>query len=572
MLSERKLGNVLVQEGVLSPEELREALDYQHKTRLGLKASLLDLNLLSEEEIIVALVSHFGFSHLRLRDYEIEQAAIAKVPKDKCQQYTLIPVSLTDNLLTVAFADPLNIPAIDELKLVTSCEILPVIAKESEIKEAVDKYYDKQSMSLERYEGHKLAETEDDFGDMAMFDDTDVEEYQEEEEDEDSEVDDAPAIKLANFLVHDAVRMSSSDIHVEPRERDVGIRYRLDGVLRDQKPIPKHFQRSLVSRFKIMAEMDIAERRIPQDGRIRLKVDRKIIDLRVSCLPTRWGEKIVLRILDKSSLTLDLDQLGFEDQPLRIFKAAMIKPNGILLVTGPTGSGKTTTLYATLHALNRPEVNIVTVEEPIEYELFRINQVPVNVDAGLTFPAALRSILRQDPDIVMIGEIRDIETLSIAVKAALTGHLVLSTLHTNDAPSSIIRLIDMGTEQFLVASSMEMVCAQRLLRKICDKCKEPAKYPAATLERIPEEFRGATFYRARGCPECSDTGFKGRIGALEAMLIDEPVQKLIMGTTNAHMLKKAAIEGQGMHDLKFNSTAKASRGLTTLEEVFRVTG
>jgi len=571
MLSERKLGNVLVQEGVLADHELKEALEYQRKAGLSLKASLLDLGMLSEEEIIVALVSHFGYSHLRLRDYEIEEAAIAKVPREKCRQYTLIPVSLTDNLLTVAFNDPLNIPAIDELKLTTNCEILPVIAKESEIHEAINKYYERSTLQVERYRGETPAEKSADIDDLAMFEDADVEQYEEEEE-EDIAVDDAPAIKLANFLIHDAVRSNSSDIHVEPREKNVGIRYRLDGVLRDQKPIPKHFQRSLISRFKIMAEMDIAERRVPQDGRIRVKVDRRIIDLRVSALPTRWGEKIVLRILDKSTLTLDLDQLGFEPSPLAVFKTAMARPNGIVLVTGPTGSGKTTTLYAALHVLNRPDVNIVTVEDPVEYELFRINQVPVNVDAGLTFPTALRSILRQDPDIVMIGEIRDPDTLSIAIKAAMTGHLVLSTLHTNDAPSSIIRLVDMGTEPFLVASSVEMVCAQRLLRKLCDNCKQPATYPKETLERIAPMYRDATFYRGRGCDECKGLAFKGRIGVLEAMLVDEAVKDLIMGTTNAHELRKVAVGVQNMIEIKENATAKAARGITSLEEVFRVTG
>jgi type IV pilus assembly protein PilB len=571
MLSERKLGNVLVQEGVLADHELKEALEYQRKAGLSLKASLLDLGMLSEEEIIVALVSHFGFSHLRLRDYEIEEAALAKVTREKCRQYTLIPVSLTDNLLTVAFADPMNIPAIDELKLTTNCEILPVIAKESEIGEAINKYYERTTLQVERYRGETPAEKSSDFDDLAMFEDTDVEQYEEEEE-EDVDVDDAPAIKLANFLIHDAVRTSASDIHIEPREKNVGIRYRLDGVLRDQKPIPKHFQRSLISRFKIMAEMDIAERRVPQDGRIRVKVDRRVIDLRVSVLPTRWGEKVVCRILDKSSLTLDIDQLGFEPSPLSVFKTAMGLPNGIILVTGPTGSGKTTTLYAALHVLNRPDVNIVTVEDPIEYELFRINQVPVNTDAGLTFPTALRSILRQDPDIIMIGEIRDLDTLSIAIKSAMTGHVVLSTLHTNDAPSSIIRLIDMGTEQFLVASSVEMVCAQRLLRKLCDNCKQPATYPKETLERIVPLYRDATFYRGRGCDECKGLGFKGRVGVLEAMLLDGPIKKLIMGTTNAFELRKVAVKSQDMKDLKENATAKASRGITSLEEVFRVTG
>jgi type IV pilus assembly protein PilB len=567
MLSEKKLGRVLVQENMISLEDLDHALEHQRLSGGSLKSTLLDLALLTEEEIIAAMVSHFHLNYLRLKDYIIEEEALRLVPKEKCIQYQFIPISVTDNLLNVAMANPMNVPAIDELKIMTHCDILPVIAKESEINEAIATYYG-QTTALERTDPSSgllsTLEVEDDEADHEF----------ERVEDEEVEVDDAPAIKIANFLLHEAVEEGASDVHIEPRIDGVGVRYRLDGVLMDQKPVPRHFQNTLISRFKIMAMMDIAERRLPQDGRVKLRAPGgKVVDLRVSTLPTVYGEKVVLRILDKSALNLDLDTLGFEPNPLGVFKKAIEMTTGIILVTGPTGSGKSTTLYSVLHRLNQPEVNIVTVEEPVEYEMHRVNQVHVNVDAGLTFARALRSILRQDPDIVMIGEIRDLETLEIASRAAMTGHLVLSTLHTNDAASTIVRMTDMGCEPFLIASSVVMISGQRLLRILCENCKQPHQYPDEYLKRVKiPEYRDKQYFRSEGCDQCKGRGFRGRIAIMESMLIDDSIREMIMRRAPSNEIANYATGEQGMTTVYENALAKASRGITSLEEVFRTTG
>jgi type IV pilus assembly protein PilB len=569
MVSEKKLGRVLVEEAMISQEDLDRAFEYQARTGGSLKNALLSLNLLSEEEIIAALVSHFQLNFLRLKDYIIEEDALRFVPKEKAMQYKLIPISCTDNLLSIAMANPLDVPTIDEMKMLTGCDILPVIAKESEIDEAIAKYYG-HSFAIEKADSQAGAPST---LEMEGTGEEAAPEFEKVEEEE-VEVDDAPAIKIANFLLHDAVEEGASDIHIEPRMDGLGVRYRLDGVLIDQKPIPRHFQNSTISRFKIMANMDIAERRIPQDGRVKLRAPGgKIVDLRVSSLPTVYGEKVVLRILDKTKLNLDLDTLGFEEQPLSVFKQAIRAPNGIILVTGPTGSGKSTTLYAVLHALNKPEVNIVTVEDPVEYEMHRINQVHVNVDAGLTFAKALRAILRQDPNIVMIGEIRDLETLEIASRAAMTGHLVLSTLHTNDAASTVIRMTDMGCEPFLIASSVIMISGQRLMRTLCDNCKEPHSYPPEFLDRIRvPEYRDKQFLRAKGCSECKNRGYKGRIAVMEALTIDDAIRDMIIRKATASEIHNFSVKNQGMKALHENALSKASQGITSLEEVFRVTG
>jgi type II secretory ATPase GspE/PulE/Tfp pilus assembly ATPase PilB-like protein len=382
----------------------------------------------------------------------------------------------------------------------------------------------------------------------------------------------APAIQLANSIIADAVRTQASDIHLEPGEKEVRLRFRVDGMLVARKPIPKALQGPLLSRIKIMARLDIAERRVPQDGRVRILYDERPVDLRVSTLPTRHGEKIVMRLLDKSAISLDLEALGLEEGPLTALQQSIAKPHGILLVTGPTGSGKTTTLYSALTALNRPHCNIVTVEDPIEYELPRVNQVQVHPMAGLTFPVALRSILRQDPDIVMVGEIRDGETLDIAMKAALTGHLVLSTLHTNDAVSTISRLVDMGAEPFMAASTLEMVSAQRLLRKLCASCKEPAKVPKEVLSSFGVPVpKGTEFFRPAGCGECNDIGYRGRLAVAEALVMDEELRQLVSRSADLHALRQYATGSAGMATLRQNAFRKAAKGLTSLEEVLRVT-
>jgi type IV pilus assembly protein PilB len=502
-----------------------------------------------------------------VENYSIPPEVIDEVPETLARQYVLIPISKTGDSLTVAMSDPLNIMALDDLKMLTGRNIEVMVSPASEIDVAIDKYYGRGTDHAEQAIYDTL-EGKADGEELEVVAEEEIELGKLKEE-----AQEAPIIQLANLILVNAIEAGASDIHVEPFEKELRIRYRVDGTLADVKSPPKSIHAALVSRLKIMSDLDIAEHRLPQDGRFRIRYKSREIDFRVSSLPTYHGEKVVIRILDKGQLTLDIEKLGFEEQPLAAFLEAIKQPYGLLLLSGPTGSGKTTTLYATLHKLNSPDVNVVTVEDPVEYELFGINQVQAHPEIGLTFAAGLRSILRQDPDIVMVGEMRDEETADIAIKAALTGHLVLSTVHANDAASVITRLLDMGMEPFLVASSLIAAAAQRLLRRICIHCKEPFQPPPEALEEIQYEMDNGgppTFYKGRGCTKCNSTGYRGRLAVIEVMSNAKELEELAVTRAPATEIKRAAVK-LGMKTLRQNALAKAARGLTTIDEVLRVT-
>ena len=562
----KRLGDILVEESLLTAEQLAQALYEQRRTGKPLAVILINSGLVSEEDIVITLSEQLGIPHLRVESYEIPPEVLAEVPEGIARRYHLIPVAKTGNSLTIAMSDPLNIVAVDDVRMLTGYEIETVVSLDSEINKAIDRFYaGKENI-------------EDDFDDILRDAEADLETITESKDDVDishlkEEVEQAPVIRLVNLTLVNAIKEGASDIHIEPFEKVVRIRYRVDGILREAQPPPKSLQAAVVSRLKILSELDIAERRVPQDGRFRIKFQGREIDFRVSTLPTYFGEKVVLRILDKGSLSLDLDKLEFEDQPLQDFRESLSRPNGIILVTGPTGSGKTTTLYSALHMLNTMDVNIVTVEDPVEYELHGINQVQAKPEVGLTFSSGLRSILRQDPDIVMVGEIRDEETADIAVKAALTGHLVLSTLHTNDAPGAITRLIDMGMEPFLISSSMIMAAAQRLVRRICPDCRKSYRVPPQVLERaqfIFEPGEEINLAKGEGCKRCGGTGYRGRIALLEGLKMNEEIQDLIMESASAGDIKRKAVEC-GMLTLRQVGLRKVIARQTTLEETLRVT-
>lgn len=556
-----RLGDVLVRESIIDEDQLRQALQYQRKKGASLPQALIELNYVSEEDIVVSLGEQLGVPHIKLKAYNIDAAIIKMVPESTARQYHLIPLSKVGNTLTVVMSDPLNIFAIDDLKFLTGCDIEAIVSTESDILAAIEKYYGAGTAAIEGLVGEVEVER------MEMVSvDTDEEELKKLQ----SEANDAPLVRLVETLMINAVKERASDIHIEPEESRVCVRYRVDGRLREMASPPKSIHAAIVSRIKVMSKLDIAERRLPQDGRTRVRFQGREIDFRVSSLPTAHGEKVVLRVLDKTAVVNELDKLGFDPDSLHKFKYALGKPHGIILLTGPTGSGKTTTLYAALMQVNSREKNIITAEDPVEYELEGINQVQVRPDIGLTFAAALRSVLRQDPDIVMVGEMRDTETAEIAVKAALTGHLVLSTLHTNDAPGAVTRMIDMGVEPFLVASSTVIVAAQRLVRRICARCAEPVDADADTLKRLGMESGQATFYRGAGCKRCGDSGYKGRMAVLEVMVVTPEIQSLIVESKSTPEIRDVARQ-QGMRSLRENALTLALQGLTTLEEVLTVT-
>ncbi len=562
----KRLGDILIEEHLLAPEQLQQALSEQRRTGQPLVAILINSGLVSEEDIVITLSEQLGIPHLRVESYDIPDEVLAEVPEGIARRYHLIPVAKTGKSLTIAMSDPLNIVAIDDVRMLTGYEVETVVSLDSEIKKTIDRYY-----------GGKQGEA-DNFADIlkdAQADNVTVVEGKEEIDISHlkKEVEQAPVIRLVNLILLNAIKQGASDIHIEPFEKDVRLRYRIDGMLREVQSPPKSLQAAVVSRIKVVSELDIAERRVPQDGRFRIKFERREIDFRVSTLPTYYGEKVVLRILDKGALQLELDKLGFEEQPLEDFRGSLSRPNGIILVTGPTGSGKTTTLYSALHMLNNPDVNIVTVEDPVEYELYGVNQVQVKPEVGLTFASGLRSILRQDPDVVMVGEVRDEETADIAIKAALTGHLVLTTLHTNDAPGAITRLIDMGMEPFLIASSMLMAAAQRLVRKTCPDCRESYHVPDQVLKRAQFNVTPGEkidLWKGTGCGRCGETGYRGRLALLEVLRIKDNIQDLIMASAPSGEIKRAAIEN-GMQTLRQIGLRKVTAGLTTLEEALRVT-
>ncbi len=565
----RRLGDVLIEQGLLTQEQLKTALKAARREGHTLQRSLLKSGSVTEEDIAIALSEQLGHPLLRIDNYNISPEIIEQVPESLARQHQLIPVSQTGNTLTIGMADPLNIMAIDDLRMLTGHDIEIIVGLRSEVSRALDKYYGGQDAAAEEVfeellseqigdEGIEVLETQGEIEDIANLR---------------TEAEEAPIIRLVNIVLINALSDGASDIHIEPFEKTIRIRNRIDGVLQDTKSPPKQVQCALISRLKIMADLNIAEHRVPQDGRFRIKYKGREVDFRMSTLPTQYGEKVVLRILDKGNLALELEKLGFEEHPFAALTQALQEPHGMILVTGPTGSGKTTTLYSALHVLNTIERNLVTVEDPVEYDLYGINQVQTHADIGLSFASGLRSILRQDPDIVMVGEIRDEETADIAVKAALTGHLVLSTLHTNDAAGVPPRLIDMGVEPFLVSSSLLVASAQRLLRQICGHCKEPVKVTEEILERIagnPDGLEKSTFYRGRGCKKCGKSGYKGRLAVIEVMINNDEIRQLIMERASGATIKAAAVKAE-MHTLRRNALAKAVKGLTSLEEVLRVT-
>ncbi len=559
----KKLGDLLIRENLLTPADLERAKEDQRKRGGRLGEALVRLGLLDEQDLVRVLSKQYGIPSVDLASFEIDPEVVKLVPEDLVQKYRIMPINRVGSTLIVAVEDPANMFAVDDVKFLTGYNVEMVLAAPSAIKETIDRYYDSSATLLDV---------------MSNFDLDDLELVQDEDEldmaDLERAVEDAPVVKLVNLILSDAIKKGASDIHIEPYEKSFRVRYRIDGVLYEEMRPPLKLKNAITSRIKIMASLDIAERRLPQDGRIKLKISRdKDMDFRVSVLPTLFGEKIVLRLLDKSNLQLDMTKLGFEEKALRDFQESIHKPYGMVLVTGPTGSGKTTTLYSALTELNTPETNISTAEDPVEFNLPGINQVQIHEEIGLNFAAALRSFLRQDPDIIMVGEIRDFETAEIAIKAALTGHLVLSTLHTNDAPSTVNRLLNMGVEPFLVASATNLILAQRLARKICENCKEVVELPAQALIDIgmsPDEVGTFTCYRGTGCANCADTGYRGRVALYEVMVVTDDLKELILNGASSMELREAAVQG-GMKTLRMSGITKLKEGVTTLEEVVRVT-
>ena len=567
-----RIADALVEDGLLSAGQIEELLEQQKKGGARLIKLIVDKSYVSEQDLAVSMGRVLNVLPINLARVSIPPEVVELLPRDAAHNYKVVPVSRLENRLFLAMADPLNVLAIDDVKRITRLEISPLIASEKAI---VDK--------LNAFDAAKNSSMEDIIQDAQKQNEADadadsIEAVKEgiEEVNLDqlaSSSGEAPVIKLANLIIVQAIKDRASDIHLEPFEKNMRLRYRVDGVLMDATPPPKQMQLALTSRFKIMSSLDIAERRLPQDGRMRVRVSGKDYDLRVSVMPTVHGEKIVLRVLDKSNLTASIDKLGLDAETFKQVKSAIDAPHGLILVTGPTGSGKTTTLYSALNELNNPIYNIITVEDPVEFQVPGINQVPTKKEIGLTFANALRSILRQDPDIIMIGEIRDTETAEIAIEAALTGHQVLSTMHCNDAPGAIARLDDMGIAPFLISSSVILSCAQRLMRRICSHCREPVTYPPKMFEDLgidPAIFSGVQLYRGRGCDRCKNSGYAGRMAIIEAMTITDQIRKLIIARANTRELGKVAIS-QGMRTLRMVGLDRSREGVSTLEQVLLIT-
>ena len=566
-----RLGELLTKAGLITQDQLKEALKVQKESGGKLGETLIKLSFVAEEDITECLSQQFGVPSINLQHFEIDASVIKLIPADVARKYNILPVNKTGATITIAMADPTNVFAMDDIKFMTGYNVEPVVASELGIKAAIDNYYGSTS-SLEL---KKVME------DLQQSESADLEVL---EEDEELDVEalaegaeEAPVVKLVNLILSDAIKRGASDIHVEPYEKEYRVRFRIDGILYEIMNPPLKLKDAITSRMKILAKLDISEKRLPQDGRIKLKMKlnekNKELDFRVSVLPTLFGEKIVLRLLDKDNLRLDMTKLGFEPESLAKFEEAIFKPWGMVLVTGPTGSGKTNTLYSALAKVNSPEVNIMTAEDPVEFNLPGINQVQMKESIGLNFAATLRSFLRQDPNIILVGEIRDFETAEIAIKAALTGHLVLSTLHTNDAPSTINRLMNMGIEPFLVATSVQLIAAQRLARRICQSCKEPVDITPQALLNLgfrKDEVGTFTVYKGRGCDKCNNTGYKGRVGLVEVMIIDDEIRELILSGGTAIDIKKKAAEN-GMISLRRSGLVKIKDGITTIEEVVRET-
>jgi type IV pilus assembly protein PilB len=597
-----KLGQLLIASNIISEDQLKEALTLQRREGGRLGTNLVKLGHITEEKLVTFLSRQYGVPAINLSDYKIDPSVLKLVPVDIARKYLIMPVARVGATLTIAMADPSNVFAIDDVKFMTGYNVEVVASSESSILSAISSHYAghgdaliaaKKSTTTQVVQAKDYTLSDEDIGDeeaTTSFDDgimVDVDEFDKvvgdaldsieaftEKEDSAAAEVDEPIVKLVNGILINAIKGGASDIHIEPYETSLRVRYRVDGVLFNAMNLPLKIKAAVTSRLKIMSKLDIAERRLPQDGRIKLRLGKKKeIDFRVSVLPCLFGEKTVLRILDKSNLQVDLTRLGFEEGQLKIFMETLNKPYGMLLVTGPTGSGKTTTLYSALSYLNKPGINIMTAEDPVEYNFTGMNQVQMKEEIGLTFSAALRAFLRQSPDIILVGEIRDFETAEIAVKAALTGHLVLSTLHTNDAPSSISRLLNMGIEPFLVSASVILIAAQRLARKICQECKEEEKIPVPALTSLgfsEEEVKSVKCYKGKGCPTCNGSGCKGRLALYEVMPIDTEIKEMILEGASADELKKTAVR-LGMRTLRMSGLNKVKEGIISIEEVIRVT-
>ncbi len=585
-----RIGELLLKEKRITPEQLQEALNYQRQNGGKLGYNLIKLGYVKDEEITSLLSKQYGVPSIALTQFEIDPAVVKLVPAETAQKYQIVPLSRSGATLTIAMTDPTNVFAMDDIKFMTGYNVEPVVASETAVIDAITKYYGKAAAAAGAAAGAKqeapgasamelvskgLEEMQ------ALGDAGDVEVLQEFEEISAEMLakqgEEAPIIKLVNVILMSAIQKGASDIHVEPYEKELRVRYRVDGILYNIMAPPMKFRDAITSRIKIMSKLDIAEKRLPQDGRIKIRFQdtgqTKEIDFRVSCLPTLFGEKIVMRLLDKDKLMLDMTKLGFEQESLTKFEAAIERPWGMVLVTGPTGSGKTNTLYSSISKINTMETNIMTAEDPVEFNLVGVNQVQVRENIGLNFAAALRSFLRQDPNIILVGEIRDFETAEIAVKAALTGHLVLSTLHTNDAPSTVNRLMNMGIEPFLVASSLNLVCAQRLVRRICKNCSAPHPTPPPALMQAgfsAEDAKTVVPNKGKGCEKCNNTGYKGRVGLYEVMEVTEDLRELILVGASALELRRKAVD-EGMITLRGSGLRKVKEGVTTIDEVVRET-
>jgi len=578
-----RIGELLLKEKRITPEQLQEALAYQKTNGGKLGLNLVRLGFVRDEDITALLSRQYGVPSINLTQFEIDATVVKVIPAETAHKYQIVPLSRSGATLTIAMTDPTNVFAMDDIKFMTGYNVEPVVASETAVNEALEKYYPTQLKRIETVGGPSALDAAARALEEMPLDaaTTDVEVLEELEEISAEALqrqgEDAPVIRLVNVILMSAIQKGASDIHIEPYEKEFRVRYRIDGILYNIMAPPMKFRDAVTSRIKIMSKLDIAEKRLPQDGRIKIRFAdngvTKDIDFRVSCLPTLFGEKIVLRLLDKDKLMLDMTRLGFESESLARFETAIQKPWGMVLVTGPTGSGKTNTLYSSIARINTQETNIMTAEDPVEFNLPGINQVQVRENIGLNFAAALRAFLRQDPNIILVGEIRDFETAEIAVKAALTGHLVLSTLHTNDAPSTVNRLMNMGIEPFLVASSVNLICAQRLVRRICQHCKAPQPTPAPALVQAgftPEDAQNVMPQKGNGCEKCNNTGYKGRVGLYEVMEVTDELRELILVGASALELRRKAVD-DGMITLRQSGLRKVKEGVTTLEEVARET-
>lgn len=553
-----QITDILLAQGLVDDGHLNAAFEESQASGRSIGVTLVHMGIITEAQYVAALAHQIGMDFVDLTDFPVESSAVARLPEAIARRHTVLPIAIQDGELLLATADPGNVMAMDEIKYATKMGVRPIVATRNDLLSAIDRYC-RSDDELEDLASSALENVEQDTTDLSSMGDISD--------------DDAPIVRFVNLLVTQAIQDRASDIHIEPGEHNLRVRYRIDGVLHEMQTVSRDIQSGVISRVKIMSDIDIAERRKPQDGRMSVMHNGKKIDLRVATLPTVWGEKIVMRILDNSTASYDLTKLGFSQENLDRYKESYVKPYGMILVTGPTGSGKSTTLYATLNIVSRPEINVITVEDPVEYRLEDINQVQVNPKAGLTFASALRSILRSDPDVVLLGEIRDHETAQIAIEAALTGHLVLSTLHTNDAPSAITRLTEMGIEPFLVGSAVDAVLAQRLARRLCDRCKEP--YEASEEEilaarfPLPEDGVLPTIYRPGGCTTCSRTGYKGRMALHEVMTVSEEIERLAVRRASSFEIAEVA-HGQGMTSLRHDGWNKVLAGHTSIEEILRI--